>query len=56
MYQGYALYTFSGDLKPGDMNGNDIFNAVLSDNPNQVNDVGTPMTGTANLYWTIAYP
>jgi predicted lipoprotein with Yx(FWY)xxD motif len=56
VYQGYALYTFSGDQKPGDMNGNDIFNAVLSDNPNQLNDVGTPMTGTANLYWTIAYP
>ncbi len=56
VYQGYALYTFSGDRKPGDMNGNDIFNAVLSDNPHQLNDVGTPMTGTANLYWTIAYP
>ncbi|HTT06260.1 MAG TPA: hypothetical protein VMF64_13320 [Steroidobacteraceae bacterium] len=56
VYQGYALYTFSGDKKPGDMNGNDIFNAVLSDNPNQLNDVGTPMTGTANLYWTVAYP
>src|SRR6185437_220211 len=48
VYQGYALYTFSGDRKPGDMNGNDIFNAVLSDDPNQLNDVGTPMTGTAN--------
>lgn len=56
VYQGYALYTYSGDKKPGDMNGNDIFNAVLSDNPNQANDVGTPMTGSANLYWTIAYP
>jgi predicted lipoprotein with Yx(FWY)xxD motif len=56
VYQGYALYTFSGDKKPGDMNGNDIFNAVLSDDPKQANDVGTPMTGTANLYWTIAYP
>ncbi len=56
VYQGYALYTFAGDKKPGDMNGNDSFNAVLSDNPNQLNDVGTPMTGTANLYWTIAYP
>jgi predicted lipoprotein with Yx(FWY)xxD motif len=56
VYQGYALYTFSGDKKPGDMNGNDIFNMVLTDNPNQVNNVGTPMHGTAGLYWTIAYP
>lgn len=56
VYQGYPLYTFQGDKKPGDMNGNDIFNMVLSDNPNKVNDVGTPMHGTAGLYWTIAYP
>lgn len=56
VYQGYALYTYSGDQKPGDMNGNDIFNIVLSDSPDQVNAVGTPMHGTAGLYWTIAYP
>lgn len=56
VYQGYPLYTYSGDQKPGDMNGNDIFNMVLSDSPDQVNDVGTPMHGTAGLYWTIAYP
>ncbi len=56
VYQGYPLYTFSGDKKPGDMNGNDIFNMVLSENPNQLNDVGTPMHGTAGLYWTVAYP
>ncbi|HTT05034.1 MAG TPA: hypothetical protein VMF64_07070 [Steroidobacteraceae bacterium] len=56
VYQGYPLYTYQGDRKPGDMNGNDIFNVVLSDNPNQVNSVGTPMHGTAGLYWTIAYP
>lgn len=56
VYQGYPLYTFVGDKKPGDMNGNDIFNMVLSDNPNQLNTVGTPMHGTAGLYWTVAYP
>jgi predicted lipoprotein with Yx(FWY)xxD motif len=56
VYQGYPLYTFRDDKKPGDMNGNDIFNMVLSDNPNQVNSVGTPMHGTAGLYWTVAYP
>jgi predicted lipoprotein with Yx(FWY)xxD motif len=56
VYQGYALYTYSDDRKPGDMNGNDTFNMVLSNSPDQVNDVGTPMHGTAGLYWTIAYP
>ncbi len=56
VYQGYALYTYAGDQKPGDMNGNDIFNMVLSDSPDHVNTVGTPMHGTAGLYWTIAYP
>lgn len=56
VYQGYPLYTFLGDKKPGDMNGNDIFNMVLSDNPSHVNEVGTPMHGTAGLYWTVAYP
>jgi predicted lipoprotein with Yx(FWY)xxD motif len=56
VYQGYPLYTYVGDHKAGDMNGNDIFDAVVSDNPNQLNDVGTPMHGTAGLYWTITYP
>ncbi len=56
VYQGYALYTFLGDKKPGDMNGNDIFNMVLSDSPDKINSVGTPMHGTAGLYWTVAYP
>jgi predicted lipoprotein with Yx(FWY)xxD motif len=56
VYQGYPLYTYAGDEKPGDMNGNDIFNVVLSNNPDRVNDVGTPMHGTAGLFWTIAYP
>ncbi|MGH8255022.1 MAG: hypothetical protein ACRET0_02280 [Steroidobacteraceae bacterium] len=56
VYQGYPLYTYVGDHKPGDMNGNDTFNMVLSNNPDQVNDVGTPMHGTAGLYWTVTYP
>ncbi|HTT05626.1 MAG TPA: hypothetical protein VMF64_10080, partial [Steroidobacteraceae bacterium] len=56
VYQGYALYTYAGDHEPGEIAGNDIFNAVLSGNPGQLNTVGTAMFGTANLYWTIAYP
>lgn len=56
VYQGYALYTYAGDHRPGDMNGNDIYNVVLSGNPKQLNTVSTAMFGTAGLYWTIAYP
>ena len=56
VYQGYALYTYAGDHKAGDMNGNDIYNVVLSGNPHQLNTVGTAMFGTAGLYWTVAYP
>lgn len=56
VYQGYPLYTYGGDHKPGDMNGNDTFDFLVSDSPNQVNDVGTPMHGTAGLYWTVTYP
>ncbi len=56
VYQGYALYTYAGDHGPGYMNGNDIYNVVLSGNPNQLNSVGTAMFGTVGLYWTVAYP
>jgi predicted lipoprotein with Yx(FWY)xxD motif len=56
VYQGYPLYTYAGDQKPGDMNGNDTFDFLVSGSPNQVNDVGTPMHGTAGLYWTVTYP
>jgi predicted lipoprotein with Yx(FWY)xxD motif len=56
VYQGYALWTYSGDLKPGDMNGHDTYDIVVSDDPNYVVDVGTPMDGGAGLWWSIAIP
>jgi predicted lipoprotein with Yx(FWY)xxD motif len=58
VYQGYALYTYAGDQKPGDINGNDIFSMdlTLSDGPTERHSVGTPMHGTAGLDWTVAYP
>jgi len=56
VYQGYALWTYTGDLKPGDMNGHDTYDIVVSDNPNQLVDVGTPMDGGAGLWWSIAIP
>lgn len=56
VYQGYALWTYTGDLKPGDMNGHDSYDIVVSDDPNYVVDVGTPMDGGAGLWWSIALP
>jgi predicted lipoprotein with Yx(FWY)xxD motif len=56
VYQGYALWTYAGDLKPGDMNGHDTYDIVVSDDPNYVVDVGTPMDGGAGLWWSIAIP
>lgn len=55
-YQGYALWTYSGDKKPGDMNGHDAYTVYLAHDANATVDVGTPMDGTAALYWSIAVP
>jgi predicted lipoprotein with Yx(FWY)xxD motif len=56
VYQGYALWTYAGDTKPGEMNGHDSYDIVVSDDPNYVVDVGTPMDGSAGLWWSIAIP
>ncbi len=55
-YQGYALWTFDGDTRPGDMNGHDTYTIYLAQDSNTVVDVGTPMDGSAALYWAIALP
>jgi predicted lipoprotein with Yx(FWY)xxD motif len=64
VYQGYALWTYDGDKKPGDINGNDELTYYFADMPNaaspavrtQLADIGTPQDGGAGLYWTIAVP
>jgi predicted lipoprotein with Yx(FWY)xxD motif len=56
VYQGYALWTYDGDTKPGDMNGHDTYDIVVSDEPMRIVDVGTPMDGGASLWWSIALP
>jgi hypothetical protein len=38
------------------MTGHDSFDIVVSDNPRQLVDVGTPMDGGAGLWWSIALP
>ena len=56
VYQGYALWTYGGDKKPGNINGNDTYDIFVSDAPMKVVDVGTPMDGAAALWWSIAVP
>ncbi len=56
VYQGYALWFYSGDTTIGDMFGHDIYDIKLSHDPSGLVDVGTPMDGGAALWWSIAVP
>jgi predicted lipoprotein with Yx(FWY)xxD motif len=56
VYQGYALWTYDGDKRPGDINGHDTYDIFVSDQPSKIADVGTPMDGAASLWWSIALP
>lgn len=63
VYQGYALWTYDGDKKPGDMNGNDSFQFAFANTPDMTSDavrktidLGTPQDGAPALYWAIAVP
>ena len=53
-YKDYALYTFVGDKKPGDMTGDSIFDERLSDDPNVNNDLGFPALYKAGFVWAFA--
>lgn len=57
VYQGYAMWTFAGDTKPGDINGHDTYDIMFSEakNPSPI-DIGTPFDGAPGLYWAIAIP
>ncbi len=50
-YQGYALYTYSGDTKPGEMTGQDVYDLVVNDGPS----VADPRHGLG-LYWRTTAP
>jgi predicted lipoprotein with Yx(FWY)xxD motif len=50
-YQGYALYTYSGDRKPGDMTGQDIYDLVVNDG-DQIADARQGL----GLYWRTTAP
>jgi hypothetical protein len=63
VYQGYSLWTYDGDKKPGDMTGNDDEVYTFSGMPGMAGpvtkefiDIGTPQDGGAGLYWAIAIP
>lgn len=63
-YQGYALWTFDGDTKPGDINGHDDyldfqFSGLVTkggEKPKELIDLGTPQDGPAALYWAVIQP
>lgn len=55
-YQGYALWTFDGDKRPGDILGNDTFELALSHDDKTIVDIGTPYDWPTALYWIVAYP
>ena len=50
-YQGYALYTYSGDHKPGDMIGQDTYSLKVTDGT-QIADARHGM----GLYWRVTSP
>ena len=56
VYQGYALWIYQGDEKPGDMHGHDIYDIMVPDDPERVVDLGTPMDAAAALWWSVAVP
>ena len=62
VYQGFALWTYDGDKKPNDMNGNDDFTYAYAAPPGVDKDsmkdldVGTPMDGASALHWSIVVP
>ena len=53
-YKDFALFTYNGDLKPGDNFGNLIYDIRLSDDPSVNNDAGFPSLYKAGFNWGVA--
>lgn len=51
-YQGYAVYTYTGDKNPGDMTGNDIYDYQISQDLRKVADASIPIS----LNWHVVFP
>ena len=54
--RGHALWTYDGDIAPGDINGNDAYELKLAHDAETVIDIGTPYDGSWALFWIAAYP
>ena len=54
--RGHALWTYDGDVAPGDINGNDAYELKLAHDAETVIDIGTPYDGSWALFWIAAYP
>lgn len=54
--RGYALWTYDGDKRPGDINGNDAYELKQPENATTVLDIGTPYDGAWALFWIAAFP
>jgi predicted lipoprotein with Yx(FWY)xxD motif len=55
-YQGYALWIYDGDTKPGDINGNDAWDIARSNNLRAQFDIGTHIDTVPALYWAATAP
>jgi predicted lipoprotein with Yx(FWY)xxD motif len=57
VYRGYALYTYSGDKKPGDVNGSNLYDIIVGDHSRySMADAGGGHTSGAGLIWRVANP
>jgi predicted lipoprotein with Yx(FWY)xxD motif len=54
VYRGFAVYTFTGDRKPGDMLGNDNYEIMAENDPFTAAD--TKVRGTGAMEWHVAIP
>ncbi len=55
-YQGYALYTYGRDKKPGDLTGDQIYNVAVNDGEHPDVPDFVPTTNGAALYWSYVEP
>jgi predicted lipoprotein with Yx(FWY)xxD motif len=56
VYKGYALYTYAGDHKPGDLLGTDYYDFILSLDPHTQTAYPAPTHGMGALAWLYAFP
>jgi len=55
-YQGYPLYNFIQDAKPGDVKGEQIYDVYVNDGDNPGIKVVAPTTNGWALYWSLIEP